>query len=620
MGLKLKLTRTGNTGTFMSIRILLFFLIVFFYSSANAQSFTASVEATTVTTDEVFQISFTFSGNEVNGLSNFQAPVFKEFQVVSGPNQSTSMQIINGAVTASRSFSYFLQPRSKGKFTIGSASIQYQGKTLKTEPITIEVVQGGTKQNPKSGDEQISTQQIAENLYIRASVDKNTVYMGEQVTVTYKLYTRLNMSSPQISKMPQYQGFWAEEVESPTNILFTREVINGRQFNSALLKKVALFPTESGDLSVTPFPLKIPVLIERRRKSNGFFDDFFNDPFFRQTETIEYNAVSNTVKVKVLPLPTEGRPENFSGAVGNFDIKMEIDRQKFKQHEPFTLRLIISGTGNIQLLQLPELELPASFEKYDPKISDEIIKSGKLGGKKVFEYLIIPRSEGNQILPPVEFSYFDPVKKKYVTLSIEQKQITVEKGNAEYSGKESEWSKEEIQLLNQEIRYIKTSYSEIEDKSILDNGFVFWMLFTIPFALTGSMIVWKRRELRLSQDMNFVRNRKAERLAKSKLKIARKLLSSNESEKFYAEISAGIYGYLENKLNIERSQFNRETLEETMNKAGVSNELTQKLIALIDHCEFVRYAPSGSREADMANTYKSAVDFIVEAEGTINVA
>ena len=281
-----------------------------------AQEFTASVNETTVSDNERFQISFTFSGSSINNLTKFSPPAFENFMILSGPSQSTSIQIINGAQSASLTYSFIIQAKSIGTFTVGSASIMQGDDKYESKPIKINVVKGKDKPQQKKDNSQISYDEIAKNLFIRANVDKTKAYKGEQITVVYKLYTRLSIAAQMsINKLPQYQGFWAEELETPGNITFKTEVINGKQFRVGELKKVALFATQTGVLEVTPFELTVPIQIQKQRSKN-IWDDFFGDPFGR-SETIEFDARSNIVKIDVQPLP-KGSPDSFNGAVGDF--------------------------------------------------------------------------------------------------------------------------------------------------------------------------------------------------------------------------------------------------------------------------------------------------------------
>ena len=358
-----------------------------------SQKFFATVNETKVADTDRLQVTFTFEGKDVNKLKNFKPPAFRDFRIFSGPNQSTSMKIINGVVSASLSYSYILLPDATGNYTIGSATIEYDGESFNTEPITVTVVKGTAK--PKEESKQsIPDAEIAQNLFIRTIVDKNRAYLGEQVTVTYKLYTRLNIAAQMsISKLPQYQGFWAEEIQTSQNISFNTEIIDGKQFSVGVLKRAALFPTQTGSLEVTPFELNVPVRIQRKRNPNNIWDDFFGDPFGRG-ETIEYLAKSNTAKIEVMPLPENGKPESFKGAVGNFDFNVFLEKSETVTNEPISIKMKINGRGNIKLLELPSFDLPTGFERYDPKINEQINRAGAISGYKEAEYLFVPRIAG----------------------------------------------------------------------------------------------------------------------------------------------------------------------------------------------------------------------------------
>ncbi len=442
------------------IKILITYLFLL-SSFIFAQEFTASVNETTVADNERFQVSFTFSGSSINNLSKFTPPSFENFLILSGPNQSTSIQIINGAQSASLTYTYLVQPKGIGTFTIGSAGISQAGNTYKSETIKITVVKGADKPKQQKDDNQISEAEIAKNLYIRANVDKTRAFKGEQVTVVYKLYTRLSIASQMgINKLPQYQGFWAEELETSGNINFTTEIIEGKQFRVGVLKKVALFPTQTGSLEVTPFELTVPIEKPKQRNGKSIWDDFFGDPFGR-SQIYEFNAKSNVVKIEVEPLPP-GQPDFFKGAVGDYSFEAKLNNTTVKSNEPLTLNINISGTGNIKLLDMPELNLPNGFEKYEPKINEQINRKGKISGSKTGEYLFVPRVVGLREIPPIEFSYFDPSKKKYVTLKSESFKIDIKPGDKQAATEVV--GKEDVKELGTDIRFIKTSFSDIRKK------------------------------------------------------------------------------------------------------------------------------------------------------------
>lgn len=599
----------------MSVKKFFFLFLIFSLQSiqdSRAQTFTASVNSTKVSSEEQFEISFVFSGSDVNSISNFQPPKFNDFVILSGPNQSTSMQIINGVVSGSRSFSYYIQARSTGKFVIPSASIVHKNETLRTEPITIEVVKGTPKPKQQQNDQGVSNEEIAENLFIRASVDKSTVYKGEQLTVVYKLYTRLNIASPQISKLPSYEGFWAEELETSNNISFSRETIDGKVYNVGVLKRAALFPTQTGDLSVTPFELKIPVQVQSRRRSNSIFDDFFNDPFFGRAQTVEYTAKSNTVKVKVNPLPNSNEV-SFKGAVGNYSLTASVDKEKIKQNEPISVKVKISGSGNLKLVDQPEIIFPNGFEVYDPKVTDEISRSGIVSGSKNFEFLAIPRNSGKYEIQPIEFTFFNPSKKGFTTLTSQTFVIEVEQGVGEYAGSNA-IVQQDIKLLDKDIRYIKTGLTQKNNQEIWIFSYSFLIAIIIPLLIAGTLLIWKRKEDNLASNITLLKNIKAQKVASKRLKKAAKLLKVKNADLFYEEIAFALSGYIQDKFNIEKSDYSIDKAVSKLTMHDTSDELISSLKSTIEKCDFIRYAPAVDQQSDMQNMYDSTVKLIYGIE------
>jgi hypothetical protein len=608
-----KFKRNNN---YVSNYLLIAFCFAILFQQINvAQEFTASVNSTTVADNERFQVTFTFSGNSINNLSKFTPPAFNNFMILSGPNQSTSIQIINGAQSASLSYTYVVQPKGIGTSTIESASIDQSGNTYRTQPIKITVVKGADKPKQQKDNGQISEKEITENLYIRAIVDKVKVYKGEQVTVVYKLYTRLSIASQMgVNKLPQYQGFWAEELETSGNINFTTEIIEGKQFRVGVLKRVALFPTQTGALEVTPFELTVPVQIQKQRNSKSIWDDFFGDPFGR-SQIYEFNAKSNVVKIDVQPLP-EGQPESFKGAVGDYTFDAKLNKAETKSNEPLTLNLNISGSGNINLIDMPEMNLPNGFEKYEPKINEQIERKGKVSGSKSGEYLFVPRVVGIREIPPIEFSYFNPEKKKYVTLKSKPFKIDIKPGDKQAS---TEFvGKEDIKKLGEDIRFIKTSFSDVqkkEDYIINSTGFI--IAGVLPFTLSLILIGWKRKYDKLHGNVVLLRYQKAQKVAKNRLKQAKKLMDSQNHKEFYTELSSALFGYLEDKLHISKSEFTIERAADELRKRNITEELITDLKTGAEKCEFVRFAPDAEKSAAMMEMYDEIANSIINLEKNI---
>lgn len=585
--------------------------------AAFSQTFTASVDNTTVGVNDQFQVSFTFSGQDVNGIKSFNPPDFKSFLVLSGPNQSTSMQFINGSASASMTYSYYLQPRSTGKLTVGSATINYNGKTLNTQPLTINVEKGSQKQQANSQpDTAAAPKDIGDNLFILATADKQKVYMGEQVTVTYKLYTRLGIASQlQVAKLPSYEGFWAEEINVPNNIAFSTEMYKGKQYRVGVLKEGALFPSQLGELSVTPLVLDIPVQIQRRRTGGDIFDQFFNDPFFNNIQTVNYTAKSNTIKLHVVPLPSQNVPKSFNGAVGDYSLSSGISTASTKTGEPLSLKIGLTGKGNIQLLNMPEINLPPGFDKYDPKISEQINRTGTISGTKTFEYLLIPRVVGKKEIPPIQFSYFNPDRKSYMTVSTPAYAIDVVQGANSGTETVAGLSKEEIRLLGQDIRYIKTSTTDLRRVSGDEVfGFGFWTATILPMLALGGLVTWKRRQDKLAGNIQLLRYRRAEKIARTRLKTAKTLMNSNNQTGFYAEISQAVFGYLEDKLHIPKSEFSLARAVDELRKKEIDEELISNLSDCAEKCEFARFAPASDGMAAMTDMYDELTRVIIELE------
>ena len=588
---------------------------VLFFSEANlhAQQFTATVDKTTVGQYDRFQVYFTFDGTDVNGLSNFRPPAFTGFKILSGPNQSSSMQIINGKVSGSITYSYILQPGGIGDFTITSASVDYSGKTFHTTPIKVKV-EKGTPQQQKESTGGYSQEELAKNIFIVAEANKTRALLGEQITVTYKLYTKLNIASPQITKLPSYEGFWAEEVGPLQNINFDVSMYKGERYRVAKIKQVALFPSKTGTLSVTPFELNIPVIVKKKKTGNDVFDEFFNDSFFGRSETIQYLTRSNTIKVEVDPLPVNA-PASFTGAVGDFNLKAEVDKRNVVTNESVTLRLTISGSGNIKLLKVLEPKLPAGMEKYEPKIVENINRGSVISGQKIIDYLIVPRVAGEKEIPPIDFTYFNPSSRKYITVASPSFKINVRQGIAGDEAASQGFAKEDVKLLSEDIRYIKTSNYKLEPRheiSLIRSWF--WVSLAFPFfALVGAIVV-KRKQDKISGNVQLLRYQKAEKAARKRLKLAKAALDKNNTTNFYSELSLALFGYLEDKLGIQKSEFTLEGAVEKLLQRNVDPNLIERVKRIAEKCEYVRFAPQGETTATAQEIYNEAVKVIVEVD------
>ncbi len=595
----------------------IFFLCGLFIQSINAQQFGATVDKTTVGQYDRFQAYFTFEGGDVNGMSNFRPPAFSGFKILSGPNQSSSMQYINGKVSGTITFSYILQPSSMGEFTIASASVDYGGKTFHTQPIKVKV-EKGTPQQQKESTGGYSQEELAKNVFIVAEANKTRALLGEQITVTYKLYTKLNIASPQVSKLPSYEGFWAEEVGPIQNISFEIGMYKGERYRVAKIKQVALFASKTGTLSVTPFELNIPVIVKKKKTGNDVFDEFFNDSFFGRTETVDFAAKSNTIKVEVNPLPSNA-PASFSGAVGDLNFKAEIDKKDVVTNESITLRLTLSGNGNIKLLKVPEPQLPSGFEKYEPKTVENINRGAVISGQKIIDYLIVPRTAGEKEIPPIEFTYFNPSSRKYITLKSQPFKINVRQGVAGNETASQGFVREDVKLLSEDIRFIKTSDFNLEPRQEISliKGW-FWVSIILPFFGMIGTFVFKRRHDKLSGNVKLMKYQKAEKAARKRLKLAKDALDKNDTTNFYSELSSALFGYLEDKLGIQKSEFTLEGAVDKLLQRNIDSTLIDRVKRIAEKCEYARFAPEGETSAVAPEFYDETVKVIIEVDSSLD--
>ena len=585
-------------------------LVIVLMTTAFAQNatFVAIADRTTVGAGEQFEVTFALSSSDVNSVRNFKPPPFTPFVVLSGPNQTTETQFANGQMSASIKFTYFLYTRQTGKFTLAAATIEHKGTALKSQPLQIEVTQGKPQVQAKEPD---NTQNVADNLYIRAVADKQRVRQGEPVTVTYKLYTRLQVSGYDIAKAPVYQGFWAEEVEQPKQPVVTTETIDGKQIRVATIRKTALFPTQSGKLTISPLEVRCAFQLASRKKTNDPFDSFFNDPFFSRTQTVEQDLKTNALAVTVDPLPGNP-PTGFTGAVGRFTFSATVDKREVKTGDPITLKLTISGAGNVKLLTPPKAELPADFEAYDPKISEEVTRDGGvIRGKKTAEYLIIPRNAGDRAIEPIAFSYFDLDRNAYTTVRSPRFDFKVIAGK-DMSGGAAIASKSNIQLLGEDIRFLKLSLGELHsiDESLFSSGFLVVCFVLPPFAFLAAFGYRKRQE-KLSGKVDQLKFAKASREASKRLKVARKLLSQGNTESYHAEVSKAVFSYLEDKLHISKASLTMDEAARLLGEHGVAVETIESLRACIERAEFARFAPA-------SDTQEARTEILDAATGIIN--
>ena len=581
---------------------------------------------------ERFQVAFESNAEG----KNFTAPSFEGFNVLGGPFTSTSssVQIVNGSIThtTKNTYTYALQAYKEGTFRIGAATLTVKGNKVSSEPFEIKVIPddgshaapsgngGGSQgQTQSTTDPQVS----GKDLFLKVIPSKKSAYVGEQVILTYKLYTKVPVSSLSISKSPSFAGFWTKDITDNTGgtLRQSSEYINGVEYTTAEIQKMIVVPQRSGTLTLDPMSIECVAQIRtqnNRRQSNDPFDIFFNDPFFnRNIANVQKELSSNSLSVEVKNLPDNGKPASFAGAVGNYNFKSDIDKTQLKTNEAFTLTLSVTGTGNIELLQLPQPTFPPDFEVYDPKITTSANNtSNGLSGTKKAEYRVIPRRAGSFNLTPVEFSYFNPSTGTYSTLTSESYYIEVEKGLAPEGDEGSIYAsnQEGIKYLGSDIRHIMTGNPKLKSthSAFFATAPYFIALLALLLVFIITLLLSKKRE-QLMQDNAANRNRKADKVARGRLNKASQYLKVKDQDNFYVEMSQALWGYIADKLGIERSKLSMDTVSEAMKSKNVPDDLTQQFVDTLNSCEFARFAP-GNAEEKMDDLYRRGIEVITKAE------
>lgn len=585
-----------------------------------------------VSVGQKFQVVFEANADG----KNFKAPSFEGFNVVGGPFQSSSssFQMVNGSMShsVSNTYTYALMAYQEGTFHIGSASLTVKGNKITSQPFDIKVTpdngsnassgsggsssQGGQRSN--TDDPQVS----GKDLFLKVVPSKKSVYLGEQFVLTYKLYTKVPVSSLSISKAPSYPSAWTKDISSNAggSLRQTSEYVNGIEYTVAEIQKTVLVPQRAGKFVIDPMSVECVAQIASQRsnqRSMDPFEAFFNDPFFGRSYTnVQKELSSGSLGIDVKQLPADNKPASFAGAVGNFNFVADIDKTELKSNEAFTLTFTVSGSGNIELLQMPEPVFPPDFEVYDPKIVTNVETNNQgLGGTKKAEYLVIPRRAGDFTLPPVEFSYFDANAGKYVALSSPQYDIHVEKGEGgEQEGNIYASNQEGIKYLGSDIRHIHTGDSNLKPvgSAFFATAPYFVVLLVLLILFVAALLLSKKRA-KDKNDVAGMRNKRATKEANKRLKNASKFLKDKDQDKFYTEMSAALWGYIADKCGIEQSKLSMDTVSEAMKAKNVPDDLVAEFVDTLNNCEFARFAP-GDAEQKMEGLYHKGLDVITQAE------
>jgi hypothetical protein len=561
--------------------VLLFCLPVM--AIAQQATFKAYSDAEQVLKDAYFEVGFTLENGDGQ---NFKPPSFRNFKVVSGPSQSVSTTIINGKMSKEVSIIYGLVPKAQGRLTIGSAAIDVNGRTLKTVPFTIQVV-AGTK-----GDVEDS-----KRIFITADPSSTEIWEGQQLPLWYKLhFSNTQIANISILDESEYAAFYAQNVRN-TDLRNMREVINGIQYESRIVKKMVLFPQRTGTFTIEPFVLQLSVV----KGQSGFF---------RRNIVYERES-SEPVDILIKPLPGEA-PANFKGSVGQFRLNSYIDKKQLSTDDAVTLSLRITGTGDIKRIQPPDLNLGEDFEVYDPNVIKENSTMGPDGlilNEKIFEYLFVPNKPGMYTVAP-QFVYFDIDSANYVTLNDQVFTLNVMQGQRKKGDVSIPVVKKEVK----DIRPIQTQTVLKKERRPFFRSTMFWVLCLLPLlSFAGALSFKKIQEHKANVDPIALKRKLARKLALKRMEEAEKLKNDNKTGAFYDEISRAMFGYVCDKLHIPFSELTKENLLNKLNALGVQQSLIEDFMKVIKNCEIALYAGMDNSEA-MEETYGNSVRLLMEME------
>ena len=574
--------------------------ILFVFSSAiiHAQILKVSADKNPAIVGEQILVQYSIDTK----AENFKSPNFNGLQVLSGPNPSTqsSYTFINGKSqsNSSTTYSFYIKGIKEGSYNTTPAKITVNGKTISSKPFTINIVKGSEKDKEQQ-------KALSNNLFIKVNVNKRNIIVGEQILVTYKLFTRINLQNTEVSSLPSLNGFWAKDLE--TSSRFKREIIDGVPYNVATIKKSVLTAQKAGKLKIDPIELRCSVRIENTRNNRDPFATFFGGSYQLKEEIIRSKPVSITVAN--LPSP----PSNFKGAVGNMSIKSEVDNSTINANDAINYTLTITGTGNIELIEPLDIQFPEDFEVYDPKISKKIFQGGLKRSVKTFEYLLIPRFKGEYTIPSANLIIYNPASKKYENKKSSQHKLII---NASTNNEEqnSSINQQIVKSQKKDINYIftKTDLNKIR-KNVIPNK-LFYLLF---FLAIGLIILLKTYEIiigKTNTNSTDWKNKQANKIAQKRLKTAQKCITHDDFDGFFEEIEKSLWGYFADKFKVNSSELSKETVTKYFSSSDINKQVEGKFIALLNECELARYAPASNKNAQMDIILEKAKTIIIEVE------
>lgn len=577
----------------MNLRFI--YLLIFSFNLLSGQvSFRAKVSKKTLGINERLQIDFLMNEDG----DNFTPPSFEKFKVVGGPSQSISNSWINGERTYSKTYTYFLAPKKRGSTNIGQASIEVKGVIYKTSPIEINVTAAVDVPKDPNDPEYLAS----ESIDLVAEISKTDPYLNEAISVVYKLYIAENTGIRTWNEIdkPRYNDFWSQNIDVK-ELKVQEGLYKGENYRFVVLKKTVLFPQKTGELSLEPLTLDISVEVPSNRR------DIFGR---RATTTVNRTVTAGNRNIEVKPLPKQGRPENFSGAVGEFDFEVESSKKTLTASEAFNLKLEVSGKGNLMLFELPEPILPSSLEIYDPEHSEDIKTSlNGTKGRILDNYTIVTNESGQYPIPPISFSFFNPKTKRYETINSEK--IIINASENPYVSKNNVDNISKIESKDSKFSSIYTSTKlEPIEKDDFFKSALFWLLFITPLFFIPAIIIYTKIKGKRAMDFEGNKIRKNRKLAKKYLSEAKKNIGNKES--FYEALERALHSYLKAKLKIKTVDLSKDRIKSLLDNNSISSSIVTAFVKLLESCDFARYTPLD--KSDMIKDYENASEIISQID------
>ena len=582
----------------MKLLIVVLGLVVGLPTDGLAQAARAYLSQSEVALNRQFVLNV-----EVLGTQQFDGdpalPDISAFAMYLGSGTSTSMQVVNGRSSMSLTAQYRFQATAEGTFEIGPVVLRAGGRDLRTEPLTIRISDAPAS-TTGVGRPGADSAVAPEDLFVTATPSKPRVYVNESVIVEYRIFTRVDVDGYTVTRQPGTAGFWVEELGDPQGRV-EQVVRNGLQYASTVVRRVALFPTTAGTKTLEPLTLETQVRVQRRSRSlfgDRFGDIFGGDPFGNRMPVV---IGSGPVEIEVILLPEAGRPDAFTGLVGRLDLSTSIDRSTAETNDALTYRLEVSGTGNIRTLPEPEPGFPSDFEVYPPDVSERVQPTADgVRGRKIFEYVVVPRAPGQVTIPPVELSYFDVETGAYavaasdpITLTVSGDPVTAPAGSA---GR----LRTGVDLQRQDIRFIRIGvprFSAIDRSLVRSVGF--WAIVLVPIMAVAGAVAVRRHQDRLAVDVAYARRRRASRLAKQRFAKAESLRSPDRHREFHAEVGRALQGFLGDKLNVAEAGLILDEIRSRLTARGVAKEVVNAYLGCLENCDRQRFAPTEPDAAAM---------------------